>query len=66
MREFKYPVCAQIERNKKITIKHYVKDCIFNFKYHSGTHFSNSSYVYFYLMANEPFSTLLVKFQNYT
>ena len=65
-REFKYPVSAQNERNKKLAIKRYSEDCIFNFKYHSGTHYSTSAYVYFYLMRNEPFSTLLVKLQNYS
>ena len=65
-REFKYPVCAQTEKNKVTIIKRYVEDCQFNFKYHSGTHYSNSAYVYFYLMRNEPFSGLLVKLQNYT
>ena len=65
-REFKYPVCAQTEKNKATTIKRYVEDCQFNFKYHLGAHYSNSAYVYFYLMRNEPFSGLLVKLQNYT
>ena len=65
-REFKYPVSAQNERNKYHAIKRYTEECIFNFKYHSGTHYSTSAYVYFYLMRNEPFSTLLVKLQNYT
>ena len=64
-REFKYPISAQNERNKNHSIKRYTEDCIFNFKYHSGTHYSTSAYVYFYLMRNEPFSTLLVKLQNY-
>ena len=65
LREFKYPVCAQTEKNKELCIKRYKEDCLFNFKYHSGTHYSTSAYVYFYLMRNEPFSTLLVKLQNY-
>ena len=65
-REFKFPVSAQNERNKEHSIKRYTEDCIFNFKYHSGTHYSTAAYVYFYLMRNEPFSTLLVKLQNYT
>ena len=65
-RELKYPVCAQTEKNKELIVKRYVEDCQFNFKYHSGTHYSTSAYVYFYLMRIEPFSTLLVKLQNYT
>ena len=64
-RELKYPICAQTEKNKELAIKRYVEDCQFNFKYHSGTHYSTSAYVYFYLMRSEPFSTLLVKLQNY-
>ena len=66
LREFKYPICAQTEKNKELCIKRYKEDCMFNFKYHSGTHYSTSAYVYFYLMRNEPFSTLLVKLQNYS
>lgn len=65
IRELKSPVCAQTERNKEMLIKRYLNDCQFNFKYHSGTHYSTSAYVYFYLMRNEPFSGLLIKLQNY-
>ena len=35
------------------------------FPFHHGTHYSTSSYIYFYLMREEPFSTLLVKLQGY-
>ena len=66
LRELKYPVCAQTEKNRGIAMKRYIEDCLFNFKYHSGTHYSTSAYIYFYLMRNEPFSTLLVKLQNYS
>jgi hypothetical protein len=65
-RELKFPVSAQTEKNKDLLIKRYLEDCQFKFKYHSGTHYSTSAYVYFFLMRIEPFSTLLVKLQNYT
>ena len=64
-RNFKYPVTAQGEKQQKIKIDKY-NDEDEKFKAHHGTHYSTSSYVEYYLMRNEPFTTLIVELQNYT
>ena len=66
-RIFKYPMAAQNEENQKIAYTRFSDDEDNNIKYpaHFGTHYSTSAYVFFYLMREEPFSTILVKLQGY-
>ena len=66
-RDFKYPMAAQIEENRITALNRFQDDEESKVKFptHFGTHYSTSSYVYFFLMREEPFTTLLVKLQGY-
>ena len=66
-RILKYPMAAQTEENQKSAIVRFEddEDNKSKFPAHFGTHYSTSAYVYFYLMRNEPYTTLLVKLQGY-
>ena len=66
-RDFKYPMASQIEENRISAINRYEDDEESGVKFpiHYGTHYSTSSYVYFYLMREEPYTTLLEKLQGY-
>ena len=66
-RILKYPMAGQTEENRKNAIGRYEddEDNKSKFPAHFGTHYSTSAYIYFYLMRNEPYTTLLVKLQGY-
>ena len=66
-RDLKYPMASQTEENKSAAITRFKddEDNKVKFPAHFGTHYSTSAYVYFYLMREEPFTTLLVKLQGY-
>ena len=64
-RNFKYPMAGQIEENRITAYNRFQDDEENGLKFpsHYGTHYSTSSYIFFYLMREEPFTTLLVKLQ---
>ena len=66
-RDFKYPMAAQSEDNKRTALNRFEDDEESKIKFpsHYGTHYSTSSYIYFYLMREEPFTALLIKLQGY-
>ena len=67
-RDLRYPMAAQTERNKDISMKRYLDNedgRNSDFPNHFGTHYSTSAYIYFYLMRVEPFTTLMIKLQGY-
>ena len=66
-RNLKYPMAVQTEENQITSTNRYQdeEDNHCKFPAHFGTHYSTSAYVYFYLMREEPFTTLLVKLQGY-
>ena len=64
IRKMKYPICIQSEEKIKSFIEKYLEEDD-NFRYHLGIHYSTSSYIYYYLMRQEPYSDLLIKLQNY-
>ena len=64
-RKLKYPVSAQIAINRENKISKY-NDADETFSHHHGTHYSTGSYIFYYLMRLEPFTTLLIELQNYT
>ena len=66
-RNFKYPMGAQTDDNQRIALTRFQEDEKNGAKFplHFGTHYSTSSYIYFYLMREEPFTTLLIKLQGY-
>ena len=66
-RNFKFPMAAQNEENQNRASTRFEDDEDNNNKFpaHFGTHYSTSAYVYFYLMREEPFTTLLIQLQGY-
>ena len=65
LRDLKYPISLQTEASRDIAIYRYIENDETNFPYHLGTHYSTSAFVFFYLMRQEPYNTLLIKLQNY-
>ena len=65
LRDFRYPMAAQNEESRQSALNRFKDDEDIGeiFPIHYGTHYSTSSYVYFYLMREEPFTTLLIKLQ---
>ena len=62
-RDFKYPVACQTEDKRETCMQRY-KDSIDNeFKSHLGTHYSTSSFIYYYLMRCNPYTHSLIKLQ---
>ena len=57
-RNFNYPIASQNEDNWMIAYTRYEDEEIYK-------NYSNSSYVNFYLMRQEAFTTLLIKLQGY-
>ena len=64
-RKLRYPVSAQTLSNRESKIEKY-NDEDEKFHHHYGTHYSNGSYIFYYLMRLEPFTSLLVELQNYS
>ena len=64
-RDLKYPVSAQ-EKHHRETKKGKFNDEEEKFQAHHGTHYSTGSYAEYFLMRNEPFTSLLVELQNYS
>ena len=64
IRKMEYPICIQNEEKVKMMIEKY-KEEDDKFKYHLCIHYSTSSYIYYYLMRQEPYSDLLIELQNY-
>ena len=64
LRKMKYPVCIQKKEKINDVIYKYTEDDG-KFKYHLGIHYSTSSYIFYYLMRQEPYTDLLIELQNY-
>ena len=64
LRKMKYPICIQTEEKKESVLQKYY-DEEDKFRYHLGIHYSTSSYIFYYLMRQEPYSDLLIELQNY-
>ena len=65
LRDLKYPISLQTEDNRKVALYRYMDEEEKNFQFHLGTHYSTAPFVYYYLMRQEPYNTLLIKLQNY-
>ena len=67
MRNFKYPPSAQNEKNRSSSIIKYEGDesNAVKFPIHSGCHYSNMGYIYYYLVRQQPYSNLLIELQGY-
>ena len=66
LRNFNYPISLQSKIKRKNAISKFdEKENLLDFKYHLGTHYSTSSYIFYYLMRNSPFTENLIKLQGY-
>ena len=65
LRDLKYPLSLQNESTRNYAVIKYDENCENKFYFHHGTHYSTSAYIFYYLMRQEPYDTLFVKFQNY-
>ena len=67
IRSFKYPPALQTKNKRDISlIKYRDSEISDEFPTHSGCHYSTSSYIYYYLMRQQPFCNLLIKLQGYS
>ena len=67
LRDFRYPISLQtLEKREGVKFK-YLEDKQEGSKFpiHCGCHYSNSAYIYFYLMRQLPYDNLLVRLQEY-
>ena len=66
LRDFNYPISLQSETKRKNAISKFdEEENLQDFKSHLGTHYSTSSYIFYYLMRNSPFTENLIKLQGY-
>ena len=66
LRDLNYPVSMQNESKREEEINKYIEDLkTSKYTYHCGTHYSTSSYIFYYLMRINPFGQNLIKLQNY-
>ena len=65
LRKFKYPICMQNQTRREDIIYKYTQEEDEAFQHHLGIHYSTSSYIYYYLMRQQPFGNLMIKLQNY-
>ena len=66
LRDMRYAISMQDPTKREISIMKYMdekRSC--NFASHLGTHYSTSSYIFFYLMRTNPFGKCLIQLQNY-
>ena len=66
LRNFKYPPSIH-EESKKSQLKYKFEEecCDSNFPFHYGMFYSNSAYIYYFLMRQQPYDNLLIKTQSY-
>ena len=65
VRDMNYPVSMQNPEKRHEEINKFLEDSESKFCYHCGTHYSTSSYIFYYLMRINPFGQNLIKLQNY-
>ena len=65
IRDMNYPVSMQDEDKRNEEIVKYNEEDENSFRCHLGTHYSTSSYIFYYLMRMNPYGQNLIKLQNY-
>ena len=64
-RDMAYPISCQDDSKRKSTIKRYQElSTTESYAYHSGKHYSTSSFILYYLMRQLPFTNLMITLQN--
>jgi len=65
-RDMNFPISMQKQDKRENEIEKYKDDeKSIKFPYHLGTHYSTSSYIFYYKMRNNPYCQNLIKLQNY-
>ena len=64
LRDMNYPVAAQTEEKRKEIIGKYLMEKN-KFSSHYGNNYSNSAYIFYYLMRINPYSKNIIRLQNY-
>ena len=64
LRDMKYPISAQTQEKRETLILKFEQDKE-KFPVHFGAHYSNSAYIFYYLMRLNPYSQGLIELQNY-
>ena len=66
LRNMKFPISMQNSLKRLSSIQKFKEDKIsVNFPFHLGTHYSTSSYIFYYMMRNNPYCNNMIKLQNY-
>ena len=66
LRDMKYPISMQSESKRKDAITKYEDEKEYhNFLSHFNTHYSNSAFIFYYLMRLNPYCQGMIKLQNY-
>ena len=66
LRDMNYPISMQNEEKRLTEIQKFKEDTKFNkHSAHCGTHYSTSSYIFYYLMRINPYCNNLIRLQNY-
>ena len=65
LRDLKYPLSQQNEEKREDSMLKFDDKDKSSFQFHLGTHYSTGPFIFYYLMRQEPYSTLLIKLQNY-
>ena len=66
LRDMKYPISMQNETKREDAIKKYEDEKEYhNFLSHFNTHYSNSAFIFYYLMRLNPYCQGMIKLQNY-
>ena len=65
IRIFKYPISLQIEDLRIKAMQKFEDQDNIDYLVHLGTHYSTSSYIFYYLMRQNPFMKDLIKLQGY-
>jgi len=65
LRDMNYPVSMQDENKRNEEIIKYNEEDENTFRYHLGSHYSTSSYIFYYLMRINPYGQLLINLLNY-
>ena len=64
LRDMKYPISAQtLEKREDIKSKYLIEKS--KFPSHFGNHYSNSAYIFYYLMRINPYTQDIIKLQSY-
>lgn len=63
VRNFQYPIICQTQEKREGYEIRYLESTSMKFRFHLGSHYSTSSYVYYYLMRMAPFTQCLISLQ---